>query len=952
MLSFNLKKTEAQILDFWAKNKIYEKAKALRKGKKPFSFIDGPPYATGSIHMGTAWNKILKDLYIRFWRMQGFDVSDQPGYDCHGLPTELKVEQQLNFHSKKDIERFGIANFIKECRKWATKYIDVMSSQFANLGVWMDWKNPYLTLKNDYIEGAWYTFKKAAEQGFLYKDVYPVHVCSRCETALAYNEIEYTSLTDPSIWIKFPIKGKKGEFLLIWTTTPWTIPSNTGIMVHPDFDYARVQLASETLIIAKDLLHQVMQRIKGEYKIIGTIKGKDLEGMEYEHPLKNLVPALQNLKNAHRVVLSARYVHLQEGTGLVHTAPGHGWEDWLVSKDSKLPLVSPVNLNGTFNESAGEWLKGKYVKAADKEIIAKLRERNALLHEETVTHDYPQCWRCDTPLLQISIPEWFFKVENIRERLIKENERVSWTPSWAKQRFRNWLENLGDWPVSRQRYWGIPLPIWECPCGGREVIGSFEELKKKAQLKKEIDFHKPAIDAVKIKCPKCRKPMKRVPDILDVWFDSGVCSWASLGYPRKKELFKKLWPPDFQTEGPDQIRGWWNSEAIMSMFSFNRLPFKNILYHGFILDLHGVKMSKSRGNIVTPEQVVNKYSRDVLRLYLLASAPWEDFTWNWEDVSDVNKIFTVWWNCAQFIETYVENKNVKKPAKLNLEDKWILSKLNSLLLAGEAFAKSYNMHKFVQSARDFILNDFSRTYIKLIRDRVAVGYSGKDRSAAEWTLLYVLNEINKALAPVTPFITESIHQQLFKKERESVHLCSWPKADKKIIDKSLENQMDSAREIIEVIGAARASANLKLRWPVAAVTISTKDKNAVDAVKKLKGIIKQAGNVKDVRLAKSGKGVKKSFSKGELFLDTTQSKELLEEAMIRELIRQVQMMRKEAKKKVTERINLCLKGQEEVLKRWIKEIEKGTTSKITLGQIKGKKKGKLKFEEKIIQIGF
>ena len=443
--------SEEQILDFWKKKKIYEKAVEKRKNAKKFYFIDGPPYATGYIHMGTAMNKILKDFYIRFFRMYGFKAWNQPGYDTHGVPIENKVEQKLGFKEKQDIEKFGIDKFIEECRNYATQFLDVMNNQFANLGVWMDWKHPYLTLSNEYIEGAWFTFKQGYEKGLLYKGTYSVHVCPHCETAVAYNEIEYTQVTDPSIFVKFKLKKKQNEYFVIWTTTPWTLASNTGIMVKPDAEYARVQVGDEIFIIAKQLLDSVMTKVKiKDFTILETMKGKELKDLEYESPLRDIFPFIKKLKNAHRIVLSDKYVTLEDGSGLVHTAPGHGQEDYKVGVENDLPIVNPLGFDGKYNKESGKY-SGMFVKTADKLIIEDLRNLGALLSEEKVEHDYPLCWRCSSPLLMMAVPQWFFKVTEIRERLLSENKKINWVPAWAGQRFQNWLESLGDWPLSRQR---------------------------------------------------------------------------------------------------------------------------------------------------------------------------------------------------------------------------------------------------------------------------------------------------------------------------------------------------------------------------------------------------------------------------------------------------------------------------------------------------------------------
>ncbi len=898
------KEQEDKIIEFWNKNKAYRKVKKARSKGKKFYFLDGPPYATGSIHIGTAWNKILKDCYIRFWRMRGFNVWDQPGYDTHGLPIENKVEKDMGIRSKSDIERIGMEKFILECRNFATKYIDVMSQQFADLGVWMDWSKPYLTLDNDYIEGAWFTFKIAYEKGLLYHGLYPVHVCPHCETAVAYNEIEYTKATDPSIFVKFPIKGEENIFLVIWTTTPWTLPANTGVMANPSADYVRIRIGNQELILAKELAEGVMKKAGLDYKVIETFKGSSLEGLKYEHPLSNIFTFQKNLKNAHRIVLSDQFVTLDVGTGLVHTAPGHGQEDYKVGIENKLPVVSPVKLNGTYNEDCGEF-SGLFVKEADKNIIEELKKRSLLLHEEKITHDYPQCWRCSTPLLLISVPQWFFKVTAIRKKLIEENKKVNWYPEWAKQRFQNWLENLSDWPISRQRYWGIPLPIWGCDCGNVKVVGSRKELPKVPK-----DLHRPYIDNIRLKC-KCGLMMKRIPDVLDVWFDSGLASWASLGYPKNKKLFNRLWPSDLQMEGPDQIRGWWNSELITSVITFNKSPFRNILFHGFVLDAHGIKMSKSKGNVVTPEDVVKKHGRDVFRFYLLSSPPWDDFYFKWIEVEDIAKSFTVIENTFNFIKTYADQRGSK--FGLKTEDVWILSRLNSLIEESTKNLESYNAHKAASEISSFIINDFSRWYIKIIRDRVWPSYSGKDKEAAFYTLNEVAQTLARLMAPVCPFLSENISLNVLN-EKKSVHLGKWPKANKKVINKEMERGMEIVKGVVETANAIRQENSIKLRWPLNEVMIECDDNIA-----QFSEIIKNMCNVKAVRFGKAeplrdAKGVirVKEFSYGKVKLDVALTDELKEEAMLREIIRKVQDMRKKAGLVVRDRIVLKIEGASEI----------------------------------------
>ncbi len=928
------KAVEGRISKFWSDNKILEKTLKHRHGKKKFYFLDGPPYATGEIHIGTALNKILKDYYLRFFRMVGYDIWSQPGYDTHGIPIEIKVEKLLGFKNKQDIEKFGVANFIEECRKFSTQYIDVMNKQFLDLGVFMDWKNPYLTLNNDYIEGAWHTFKVAYNKELLFKGSYPVHVCPRCVTVVAYNEIEYEKVTEESVYVKFPILGKEKEYFLIWTTTPWTLPSNTGIMVNPKFDYAKVKVGDEHLIIAKELVKTVMEKNKVKnFKVLEHFSGKKLKDMKYSHPLREILPLQKRIMG--KVVLSEQFVTLEDGTGLVHTAPGHGKEDYKVGKENDLAIVSPLNLNGTFTEDAG-FLKGMYAKDADPIIVEKLKEKSAIFGKVKITHDYPKCWRCNTSLLLINVPQWFFKVSELRNSLIKENKKIKWVPDWAGKRFENWLESLDDWPISRQRYWGIPLPIWVCDkCNHVKVIESADELPEK-NLK---DLHRPFIDKVSWPCNKCGKGiMKRIPDILDVWFDSGVASWASLGYPKNKTLFEEMKPVKFVLEGPDQIRGWWNSCMITSLITFGEKPFESVLYHGFILDAHGQKLSKSLGNIVAPQNVIEKYGRDILRFYFLKSDSSMDFRFNWDELKDAMKFFTVYYNSMVFFETYCKPERLEN---LKIEDKWIISRLNNLIEFCKENNSKYLGHKSLEAVEKFVLEDLSRFYIKIIRDRTWPAYEGKDKRAAFATLYYVLENLNKLLAPAIPFLTEDFYQRLFKKH-ESIHLEDYPQEDKRLIDKKLEEDMENVKKIVELSSAIRHEKGMKQRYVLDNLYVS-----GFKDLKDFEEISKLMANVKNI-LEKQVKGMKKIDSI-KVLLETKVSEKTKEEWLIRELIRAVQDKRKEMKLEVKDKIILRLPNIKE-FKGWEKTIKEDTGSMIEFGKISGEKV-EFKFGNKKYEFG-
>ncbi|MFQ5531739.1 MAG: isoleucine--tRNA ligase, partial [Candidatus Nanoarchaeia archaeon] len=711
---YDHKKVEEEVLKFWKYKKIYEKVKKKNSKGKSFYFMDGPPYATGHIHMGTALNKILKDIVMRSQRLQGKNVFDKAGYDTHGVPIEFQIEKEIGSKSKKDIEKYGVKKFINKCKEFATKFIDVMNSEFEDLGVWMDFKNPYITLQTEYVEAIWNTFKEADKKNLLYLGRYPVHICPRCETAVAYNEIEYGKVDDNSVFVKFPVKNQKNKFFVIWTTTPWTLPGNTGIMVHPDFEYSEVELSNkDILIVAKEKIKEIMGAMGVSYKIKKTIKGKSLKGLEYENPLSKHLK-LRNLKNAYKVVLSKRYVDLETGTGLVHCAPGYGKEDYEVGKENNLDVLPLVSINGLLTKETGKY-SGKKAREVDKEITEDLDKDSFLVDQVKYSHDYPLCWRCKSALLLVCMPQWFFKIDEIHKKLLNSNEKVHWVPKYMKLRMKAWLEGISDWPISRNRYWGTPLPIWVCDkCQEKSVIGSVEELEK-ISGKKVKEVHKPEIDQVTWKCrkSKCKGIMKRVPEVLDVWFDSGVSSWAALGFPKKTNLFRKFWPADVNLEGKDQFRGWWNSQIILSEITFGKKPFKSIVVHGMVLDLGKRKMSKSRGNIVKPKDIIEKYGRDYLRYYFAKISKGEDFAFDEKEFREIKKVFRVLLNLNNFIGQ-LENK---KRSSLKVEDKWILSRFHSTVRDVVQAYNKFHIPEAIQIIEDFLVEDLSRTYIQIVRDR-------------------------------------------------------------------------------------------------------------------------------------------------------------------------------------------------------------------------------------------
>ncbi|MEK6977278.1 MAG: isoleucine--tRNA ligase, partial [Candidatus Hydrothermarchaeota archaeon] len=715
----DLKALEERVQARWKEQKIYEKSCARAEGRPKYYFLDGPPYASGAIHLGTAWNKIIKDAIVRYLSMRGFNVRRQAGWDCHGLPIEVKVEKKLGIKDKREIEALGVEKFVQECRRWATEHVCTMTGQFQRLGIWLDWEEPYTTMRDEYIEAAWWTIKRAHEQGLLTQDYRVVTWCPRCETALADAEIEYAERRDPSIYVKFPVVGREGEYILIWTTTPWTLVGNLAVMVNPEFEYVRARTKEGTLILAKDLAHILREKFGLEYEIIEALSGRELEGIRYRNPLSDLI-AVEGGGKAYTVILSP-FVALGEGTGCVHCAPGHGPEDFEASKGYGIKPVCPVDEGGTFTAEAGKY-KGLKVKRDDSVIIEDLRTRRVLLLAEEISHRYGHCWRCTTPIIYRATEQWFIRITELKERMLEEIQRVAWVPEWVgSARFKDWVENAKDWTISRQRYWGTPLPVWICErCRSVEVLGSKAELERHGKVE---ELHRPYVDRITFPCP-CGGTRRRVPDVLDVWFDSGVAAWASLGYPARKEGLERWYPVDFITEGHDQTRGWFYSQLGCGLLAFGEVPYRKVLMHGFTLDEKGEKMSKSLGNVVSPEEVIERYSAEALRFYTLwANKPWDDLRFNWEEVKVVQKTFTILWNVYVFATTYMAidafdpSKTGDLTAHYKKEDHWILSRLNSLIKEVTEAFESCHPYRATRALNEFILEDLSRWYIILVRPR-------------------------------------------------------------------------------------------------------------------------------------------------------------------------------------------------------------------------------------------
>jgi isoleucyl-tRNA synthetase len=947
---YDPKRIEKDVQQFWKEKRIPEKitdfSSSGKSGRRKFYLLDGPPYVNGIPHVGHVKTTTFKDVWGKFKHMQGYSVWFQPGFDCSGLPIENAVEKNLGIKSKKDIEeKIGLENFIKACRELAEQNLHVWMNLYKSLGAWRGWQDPYLTYKDYYLESGWWTVKRMHEKGLLEEGTKPSFWCPHCQTVLSGYEVtdSYKNLEDTSIFIKFPVKPQiynAPEYFLVWTTTPWTLPANVAICVHPDETYVRAIVGGDVLILAEKRLEE-LHRLGVGYKVLEKFRGKKLEGMAYEPVLDvPLQHELDRNPKAHKVILSipimkkrvasktlakkatkekdefSHVVDMETGSGIVHIAPGHGEVDNRLGKHYKLPEPSPVDDEGKLTREAGKFGE-HFVKKADPLIIETLEKSGRLLMAEKITHSYPLCWRCKSPLIYRMSSQWFLRLDPIREKVLRENRKVNWLPDFGKERFSNLIQEAPDWAITRQRYWGIPIPIWVCEkCNSRTVIGSKEELEKLSG-KKLTNIHKDVVDKILLKC-HCGGRMERVKDIMDVWFDSGISPWASIGYPfRNKGLFEGLWPVDLIDESQDQIRGWFYSLMLCGVSIFDKSSYRTVCLNGWTLDEKGEKMSKSLGNVMDAGEARNLLGSDLLRLYYCYdTAPWETQKFSMTNAKDLHRVMNVFWNTYMFIDTYCRKGHHALPEKLNVEDKWILSRINTVTEEVTVDMENFRFNSAARTLADFMLNDFSRKYIKLIRNRVSPWYEGEDKTAAQASSVYVLEKAVRLMAPFTPFISEKIYMDFFQKE--SVHLEEWPEVEKSLVKRRLEEEMVIADSLIEGISSARQEAGVKLKWPILEMHVHPKDKRSEEAITNMKEIIQNMGNVRNVHIAKklpissvkeagppSG-GIRK-FEHGEFALGEV----LMAEALVRELVRKIQMLRKEEKLKVTQRISLVLETDKE-----------------------------------------
>ncbi len=825
--NLNFVEREKEILKFWKENNIFEKSIELRKNEKVFTFYDGPPTANGKPHIGHIITRVVKDIIPRYKTMKGFKVLRKAGWDTHGLPVELEIEKQLGISGKPEIEKYGVEPFIKKCKESVFKYETEWREMSDRVGFWADMDSPYVTYQNNYIESVWWALKQIWDKGLLYKGHKVVPYCPRCGTALSSHEVAqgYKDVKESSVFVKFKLKEKQNEFILAWTTTPWTLPSNVALVVNAKENYAKVTSNGETYILAEALLETVLT---SSFEKLETMKGSDLVGLEYEPLFDFVTPE----KKAFYVVADS-YVTLTDGTGVVHTAPAFGEDDARVGRLYDLPFVQLVDEQGKFVDCVHLW-KGLFVKDADPQIIAHLKETNKLYKSADYEHSYPFCWRCDTPLLYYARNTWFIKMTEVRDRLLANNQTVNWLPDNVKNgRFGNFLENVIDWGLSRERYWGTPLPIWECDCGHRHAIGSIEELRKMSDAVPEnIELHKPYIDNVFLNCEKCGGKMKRVTEVIDCWFDSGSMPFAQWHYPfENKEIFDENFPADFISEAVDQTRGWFYTLMAISTLIFEKSPYKNVIVLGHVQDKDGQKMSKHKGNVIDPWSVLDKQGADAVRWYFYTnSAPWLPSRFYEEAVNEAQRKFMgTFWNTYAFYVLYANIDNFN-PLDYKLDydklppmDKWILSKLNTLIQLVSDSLDEYKLTEPARAMQDFV-DDLSNWYVRRSRERFWGADMPQDKINAYMTLYTVLVTLTKVSAPFVPFMAEEIYGNLVKNidknALESVHLCDFPESNPALIDLDLEKNMDLVLDIVVLGRAARNTSNIKNRQPIGLMYVS------------------------------------------------------------------------------------------------------------------------------------
>ena len=997
--NLNFVEEEKKIEKFWSDSEIFEKSIKERADGQPYVFYDGPPTANGKPHIGHVLTRVIKDMIPRYRTMKGYMVPRKAGWDTHGLPVELEVEKLLGLDGKEQIEEYGLEPFIGHCKESVWKYKGMWEDFSKTVGFWADMDNPYVTYHDDFIESEWWALKQIFDKGLLYKGFKIVPYCPRCGTPLSSHEVAqgYKNVKERSAVVRFKVSNEDAYFLA-WTTTPWTLPSNVALCVNPDEIYCKVK-ANDGYVyyMAKALLEKVLGKLASEdvaaYEILEEFAGSDLEYKEYEPLFDFVKPVCEKQNKKGHFITCDSYVTMTDGTGIVHIAPAFGEDDAKVGRKYDLPFVQFVDGKGELTEDTP--YSGLFVKDADPKVLTDLDAKGLLFDAPKFEHEYPHCWRCDTPLIYYARESWFIKMTDVKDNLIKNNDTINWIPeSIGKGRFGDWLKNVQDWGISRNRYWGTPLNIWTCECGHMHSIGSIEELKSMSDnCPDEIELHRPFIDAVTIKCPHCGKEMHRVPEVIDCWFDSGSMPFAQHHYPfENKELFESQFPADFISEAVDQTRGWFYSLLAISTLIFDKAPFKNVIVLGHVQDENGQKMSKSKGNAVDPFDALEKFGADAIRWYFYTnSAPWLPNRFHDKAVTEGQRKFMgTLWNTYAFYVLYA-NIDSFDPTKYNIDDypltvmdKWLLSRLNSTVKAVDENLSNYRIPEAARALQDFV-DEMSNWYVRRGRERYWVQNLTDDKIAAYLTLYNALVTISKAAAPMIPFMTENIYQNLVRSvdqtAPESIHLCAFPEVCENLIDLKLEEQMDKVLEIVVLGRSARNGSSLKNRQPLGCMYVKLDGEldnfyteiirdelniknvsftNAVDSFvtysfkPQLKTLGpkygKQLGEIRNLLANIDGSqakaeldnngAVKLNISIGEIelseedllieatqkegfftvtdrgitvALDTTLTKELIDEGFVRELVSKIQTMRKEAGFNVTDHISITLEGSQSVI---------------------------------------
>ncbi len=862
---------EDEVLKYWSEHKTLDKVREMNQGKKVFFFLEGPPYANGELHMGHMRGYTRKDAILRYKRSLGYDVYDRSGFDVHGLPIENKVEKTLNLKSKKDIENeIGVGNFIDQCISLYEENVRGQINVARKYGIWLDFENPYIPASAFYIDKAWEVFKKIHEKGLVYKDLRVMPYCIHCGTALAKGpEVEEEEDTDPSVFVLFKVDAKTSNpkinipadtYFLVWTTTPWTLPANMSIAVNPKALYVLASMDGKNIILAKQRVDALGSIVGASIIITEQFYGSELKDIHYINPLEKFVQKQADNWKFHKVLLSEEAVNLEDGTGILHVAPSYGPEDFELAKKNNIPAMSIVELDGSYNELAGKYRGLKVIHEANREIEKDLKSIGALVAKTSIRHNYPHCWRCKEKLVYLPTEQWFINIGKIKNRIIKESEKVDWHPEELKKWFISSIEQSPDWVISRQRYWGIPIPLWICDkCKKTRAVGSFKELKEHYP---EIEFdskalHKPSIDDVVLKCDKCNSNMHRAKDVFDVWYDSGVAHSATI----PEEKFKSMYSHAFITEGPDQIRGWFATLMKTGVAAYGKAPFKTVLMQGWVLDEKGEAMHKSKGNYISAHELVGKYSMDATRAFMLSRLTYENLKFSKRDIGEMQQVIGTLYNVSNLIHEYSQAvgylpkkiKRFKESKLLEKEDAWILSRFNSTIRQVGESLDNYEVYNAINSLTHFLVNDFSRFYLKIAKKRILDGDKKSVKVKID-LVSYIMHDLLIILAPFMPLAAEKLYLDNYGVGRmlgirqESIFMERWPKFNLNTIDTDLESDFEIANETITALLNDRERVKIKLRWPLLKASVEVSDDAISTSLQKLSSLIGDYTNIKSIEV--------------------------------------------------------------------------------------------------------